>query len=162
ALEKELLVLQFGKTPVPAEFDYLVHRTTTSAQIKTQVAEFAPLITGRLQSDYRPPVTGPRYLLASMNLGATAAENEMSELEDYYLETDEYRRAARGEAQLVAGRKGSGKTALFVKLRNNLRRNRQTVVLDLKPEGFQLLKLKDIIVTYLEKGTQEHTITAFW
>ena len=162
AMEKDLLVLQFGKTPVPAEFDYLVHRTTNSAQINAQVAEFAPLITGRLQSDYRPLATGPKHPLANLNFGATAAENEMSELDDYYLETDEYRRAARGEAQLVAGRKGSGKTALFLKLRNNLRRNRQTVVLDLKPEGFQLLKLKDVIVTHLEKGTQEHTITAFW
>src|SRR5262249_50096046 len=141
---------------------YLVHRTTTSGQIKAQIAEFAPLITGKLQSDYRPAPAGPKNLLANLNLGATAAENEMAELDDYYLETDEYRRAARGEAQVVAGRKGSGKTALFVKLRNNLRRNRQTVVLDLKPEGFQLLKLKDIIVTYLEKGTREHAIAAFW
>ena len=162
ALEKDHLLLQFGKTPVPPEYGYLVHRTTNSTQIKAQIAEFAPLITGRLQSDSRPAATGPRNLLAHLNLGATAAENEMSELEDYYLETDEYSRAARGEAQVVAGRKGSGKTALFVKLRNNLRRNRQTVVLDLKPEGFQLLKLKDIIVTYLEKGTREHTIAAFW
>ncbi len=162
ALEKDLLVLQFGKTPVSAEYDDLVRRTTTTAQISTQIAEFAPLITGRLQSDVRPVVTEPKTFLGRLNLGATAAENEMADLEGYYLETDEYRRAALGEAQIVAGRKGSGKTALFVKLRNNLRRNRQTVVLDLKPEGFQLLKFKDIVLTYLEQGTREHTVTAFW
>ncbi len=61
-------------------------------------------------------------VLASLNLGASAAENEMQDLGDYHLETDEYRRALRGEAQVIAGRKGSGNTALFVQLRDKLRR----------------------------------------
>src|SRR5208283_5763866 len=100
--------------------------------------------------------------LASINLGASNAENEMRDLGDYYLETDEYQRALRGEAQIIAGRKGSGKTALFVQLRDKLRRNKQTVVLDLKPEGFQLLKFKDVIMERLQQGMKEHTITAFW
>src|SRR5258708_9009569 len=86
----------------------------------------------------------------------------MSELSEYYLETDEYRRASRGEVQVVAGRKGSGKTALFFRLRDNIRRDPQLIVLDLKPEGFQLLKFKDLVLAYLEQGTREHTITAFW
>jgi hypothetical protein len=162
AMEKEVLLLQFGKTPVPQEYGDLVRRTTTAPQINAQIAEFAPAITDKLQSDFRPVIVGPGTFLAKINLGATAAENEMADLEEYYLETDEYRRAALGEAQIVAGRKGSGKTALFVKLRNNLRRNRQTVVLDLKPEGFQLIKFKDIVLTYLEQGTREHTVMAFW
>jgi hypothetical protein len=35
-------------------------------------------------------------------------------------------------------------------------------VLDLKPEGFQLIKFKEQVLDYLEEGTKEHTITAFW
>ena len=35
-------------------------------------------------------------------------------------------------------------------------------MLDLKPEGFQLLKFKDVILDSLHVGTKDHTITAFW
>jgi hypothetical protein len=86
----------------------------------------------------------------------------MYELGFYYLETDEYRRALRGEVRVVTGRKGAGKTALFAQLRNRLRKDRSRIVLDLRPEGFQLIKFKERVLDFLEEGTQEHTITAFW
>jgi hypothetical protein len=95
-------------------------------------------------------------------MGASSAENEFQELGNYYLETDEFRQTLRGEIQIVIGRKGSGKTALFFQVRDRLRGDRDNVILDLKPEGFQLIKFKEQVLDYLEKGTQEHTITAFW
>src|SRR6185437_1813728 len=92
----------------------------------------------------------------------SSAENELMEIGHYYLETDEFRRALRGEVRVVAGRKGSGKTALFAQLRNKLRKHKSRIVIDLRPEGFQLLKFKERVLDYLEEGTKEHTITVFW
>jgi hypothetical protein len=109
-----------------------------------------------------PVVAEPRTFLAELNLGASTAENELGELAHYYLDIDAYRRALRGEIQVVAGRKGSGKTALFAQLRNTLRSDKGNVVLDLKPEGFQLIKFKEHVLNYLEEGAKQHTITAFW
>ena len=34
--------------------------------------------------------------------------------------------------------------------------------MDLKPEGFKLLKFKEVVLKYLRKGSVEHLITAFW
>lgn len=76
--------------------------------------------------------------------------------------TDEFRRALQGEARLVVGRKGSGKSAVFFRVRDKVSSARRNVVLDLKPDGFQLIKLKDRVLSALDKGSQEHTITAFW
>jgi hypothetical protein len=89
-------------------------------------------------------------------------ENEMTTLSDYYLSTDEYQRALRGEVNLVVGRKGSGKTALFVQLRDNKRTKKANIVVDLKPEGFQLIKLKERVLDFLTAGAQQHLITALW
>ena len=50
----------------------------------------------------------------------------------------------RGEVQVVAGRKGSGKSALFFQVRERLEGNRQSVVIGLNPEGYQLRKFKTI------------------
>lgn len=161
-MEKKLLLLQQGDEPVPLDYRDFVTRVQSVTQIETHIGEFASKIMYLLQSGRKPIVEETKTFLAKLTLGASTAENEMNALPDYYLETDEYRRTAKGEAQIVAGRKGSGKTALFVRLRNKLRQHRQYIILDLKPEGYQLLKFKDVVLSYLEQGTKEHTITAFW
>jgi nucleoside 2-deoxyribosyltransferase len=161
-MDKELLLLQFGDDPVPLDYRDLVKNVAPGRSLDTIFSDFAPDVFSHYEMETAPVAKHPGTLLQELNLGASSAENEMSDLAEYYLETEEYRRVSRGEAQIVTGRKGSGKTALFVQLRNHVRRNRQHVVLDLRPEGFQLLKLKDVILAYLEQGTKEHTITAFW
>jgi hypothetical protein len=80
--------------------------------------------------------------LDNLTLGDPMAENEVQKLATYYLRTDQFNRAVRGEVNLVVGRKGSGKTALFFQVCGHVERDRDSVVLDLKPEGYQLIKLK--------------------
>ncbi len=162
ALDRALLLLQDGDEPVPLDYRDLVRTVRFPEQIDEYIAEFSTDVTGRFQAVSPPVVSEPKTLLARLNLGASSAENELQELGHYYLETDEFRRTLRGEVQVVAGRKGAGKTALFVQLRNRLREHRRLIILDLKPEGFQLLKFKERVLDYLEEGTKEHTITAFW
>jgi hypothetical protein len=98
----------------------------------------------------------------SPELGSSTAENEFVNLGEYYVQTDQFRRALRGEARIVVGRKGSGKTAVFAQVRDHIRPDRNQIVLDLKPEGYQLRKFKEQVLDLLEAGTREHTITAFW
>jgi hypothetical protein len=64
--------------------------------------------------------------------------------------------------RLVVGRKGSGKTALFYSLRTTFRPSRSHLVLDLKPEGHQLVKLREAVLSNLPPGVQQHVLTAFW
>lgn len=161
-MEKPLLLLQSGDDPVPLDYLDLVRRFKFPQQMDDFVAEFAPIVFASIQSARPPVTTKPDSLLQRLMLGASSAENEYRELGDYYLITDEFRSVERGEVQIVLGRKGSGKSALFFQLRDRLRRNKKTVVVDLKPEGFQLLKFKQQVLDYLEEGTRDHTITAFW
>jgi nucleoside 2-deoxyribosyltransferase/predicted ATPase len=162
ALDRELLVLQDGEDPVPLDYRDLVSSYRSLEQIHDYVADFSSAIGARFQQSATPVVSEPKTFLERLNLGASAAENELQDLGHYYLQTDEYRRALRGEARVITGRKGAGKTALFSQLRDRLRGDRSRIVLDLKPEGFQLLKFKERLLDYLEEGTKEHTITAFW
>lgn len=162
ALDRETLILQAGNEPVPLDYRDVVSFYTAPETIDRYIADFAPRITERLQqvdqqefAEFHTPIT-------KLFIGASAAENEFLDLSMYYIPTDEFRRVQRGEVQVVAGRKGSGKSALFFEVRNKLRGNKQNVVLDLNPEGFQLRKLKTLVLSELEEGTREHTITAFW
>jgi hypothetical protein len=143
---KELLLIQFGDDPVPLDCRDGVQYAVNERQIEQHLSEFAPAITGLLQSTKPAIVSDSATFLSKLDLGAPAAENEFRDLSDYYLETDEYRRVLRGEIQIVSGRKGSGKSALFFSVRDKKRSSRQNVVLDLRPESYQLQKFKDLVL----------------
>jgi hypothetical protein len=159
---KETLLLQPGEDPVPLDYRDLVVQYKHLGQIDDAISDLAPKVTELLQADSPRIRSEDRTLIEALEVGASAAENEVTELAEYYLETDEHRRVLRGEAQVVVGRKGAGKTALFTQVRRKLRRNRKVVTLDLRPEGYQLLKFKERVLDFLAEGTREHTVTAFW
>ena len=47
-------------------------------------------------------------------------------------------------------------------MRDKTRRDKRNIVVDLKPEGYQLIKIKEDILEYLSEGARQHLITAFW
>ena len=160
--EKILLLLQDGEEPVPLDYRELVRVFAHPSQIDEAIAEFATDVTAALQQAVAATVEQEETPLEKITFGASAAENEFRDLAGYYLETDQFQRALRGEIRLVVGRKGSGKTAIFAQVRDKVRQTRSNVVLDLRPDGYQLLKFKEMVLAYLGAGALEHTITAFW
>ena len=59
-------------------------------------------------------------LLKILNLGNSVAEFD-ADLQDYFLETETFRSVIRGERDIVAGDKGTGKTAIYRVLQQNYR-----------------------------------------
>jgi hypothetical protein len=158
---KTVSLIQGGEDPVPLDYRDLVEIYGQLSQIDGIIERFALEVTDALQAQARTE-EATQGLLATLDMGSSTAENEFANLGEYYVQTDEFRRALRGEVRVVVGRKGSGKTAVFSQVRDHIRSNRNQIVLDLKPEGYQLLKFKEEVLDLLEEGTREHTITAFW
>ena len=125
------------------------------------IADFVPEVADYLQQVDPAPVS-LETPLQKLAMGDPTAENEMTTLGNYYLPTDEFGRTLQGAVNLVVGRKGSGKTALFIQVRDKVRTDKRNIVVDLKPEGYQLVKLKEDILRHLSEGSRQHLITAFW
>jgi hypothetical protein len=159
---KVLLLLQDGEQPIPLDYRDLVTVFMEPADIDDPISDFATRVTEAIQQPWYQEIDKEHTLLEKLSFGVSAAENEFRELAGYYLETDQFQRALRGEVRLVVGRKGSGKTAIFAQVRDRTREERQNIVVDLRPDGYQLLKFKEMVLKYLGKGSLEHTITAFW
>jgi hypothetical protein len=160
-MKKVLVLIQSDEDPVPLDYRDLVQSYRHPRQLDDIIERFALDVTDALQA--RTRTTHPKHgLLASLDMGSSTAENEFVTLGEYYVQTDEFRRSLRGEARIVVGRKGAGKTAVFAQVRDHIRSDQKQIVLDLKPEGYQLLKFKEQVLDLLEEGTREHTITAFW
>lgn len=156
------LILQDKDGPLsPIDVRDFVKEYLHPDDIINPIHEFSLKVIENLQktSDIELPEGN---FLSKILIGDPMAENEFQELSNYYLQTDEYGRTVRGEVNLVVGRKGTGKTALFSQVRNIIRSNRSNIVIDLKPEGYQLIKLKEQVLDFLSAGSKAHLITAFW
>jgi hypothetical protein len=163
-MSRALSILQQTNDPVPLDYRDLARTCIHPKQIDEAVEEFALQVVEGMQTREPIPVTRlPANLLSRLDLGASTAENEVKDLEAYYFETDAYKRVRRGEVRIVVGRKGAGKTAIFYRVRDEIaKQGRPSIVLDLKPDGYQLVKFKESVLKLLELGTLEHLITAFW
>jgi hypothetical protein len=158
---KPKLVLSPPKYETPLDIRDDAQQWHSLNDIHGLVADFCPRIV-EYESQVEPSGIDRTTLLQSLSIGDPRAENEMNTLEQYYLKIAQFDRAVHGEVNLVVGRKGSGKTALFISLRDRIRGDRRNIVVDLKPEGYQLIKIKEDILAYLSEGARQHLITAFW
>lgn len=163
-LGRELLFLQPSDGPIPREHRFAINTYETIAKLESMVRSFAQTVVSRKIKVERTPNQTDHTdgILSNLYLGASCAENEFQELSQYYVKTYEFERALKGDVRLVVGRKGSGKTALFAQVRDKIRANKKHVVIDLKPDGYQIRKFNEQVLEFLEEGTKEHTITAFW
>ena len=76
--------------------------------------------------------------IAQLTLGHVKAEQELEDLEEYFIATPAYINAsseARRKTYYI-GQRGAGKTALFKKLADNYRESGQFVILSITPEDF--------------------------
>ncbi len=161
ALEIPTLIIHAVDFTAPLDVRDRTRKYRDPNDILEAIQEFSLEVTEFTQRSIVP--TGPApTVLTKLSIGDPTAENEMTTLSDYYLSTDEYQRALRGEVNLVVGRKGAGKTALWVRLRDSKRGIRTNIVVDLKPEGYQLVKLREQLLDLLTAGAQQHLITALW
>lgn len=158
---KPTLLLCPMRATAPLDVRDVVKRFAHPDDVADHIASLSLEITEYLQQTQAKPL-GSSNKLQSLQIGDPMAENEMTTLGNYFLSTDQYNRAVRGEVNLVVGRKGAGKTALFIQIRDNIRADKRNVVLDLKPEGYQLLKLREDILAHLTQGASNHLVTAFW
>ena len=94
------------------------------------------------------------YDLAKIDLGKDEAEQDQR-LREYFLKTTNYKNSLAGTKTIVIGRKGSGKSAIFTLMRDELEES-GTLVIPVTPDQYSWSALKE----YQEKGilpVQAHT-----
>ncbi|TBN10891.1 hypothetical protein EYC79_18250 [Agrobacterium cavarae] len=160
---KHTLLLQqaVSNNPVPVDYREFVETLASEFEIGERLSEFCGTALRSLQEEKKAR-KGSRTKLQTLYLGASAAENEFRSLDNYFVETAEFVRTLRGEATVVSGRKGSGKTAIFFMVRDAVRNRNNAQVTDLKPESHQLTLFRQELLKLVDLGVFDHTLAAFW
>jgi len=162
AQKKHVLMLQEGEDRQPIDYRDIVRSYQNPGKVPDLLISFYRPVVQDLQESRFVATALPLTSLERVDLGDLAAENEIKALTSYFFPTGQFNEAKRGRARLVVGRKGAGKTAIFYGIRTTYKPSRAHLVLDLKPEGHQLVKLRETVLNELSPGVQQHVLTAFW
>lgn len=156
------LLIAHESTSLPLDLHDNAARWGRMDDIDGLIAKFRDEVADQIVQYSGSETTSSKGLLSSLSFGDPVAENEQSQLRHFFVETDPYTQALHGNAHVLVGRKGSGKSAVFLQVRDRVRSNKQNIVVDLMPEGYQLIKLKEFILDRLALGTRKEVISAFW
>lgn len=162
AAGKRVVMLQQYQQPQPIDYRDVVLTYDHPKKIHEMLIPALGEVIEQIQTMRFVPTALPITQLEKLDLGDLAAENEIKALDSYFIPTAQYHTAKQGHARLVVGRKGTGKSALFYSLRSTFRPLKTHLVLDLRPEGHQLVKLREFVLAGLSGGYQQHLLTAFW
>jgi hypothetical protein len=155
------LLIAHHSMSLPLDLHDQADRFFKMSELDKIIADFRNRVADA-QNDFVAVKPQHERLLEMLTCGDPVAENEASTLGDHFLQTDGYRRTLEGTANILVGRKGSGKTAVFLQARDRTRANKDNIVIDLTPDGHQLIKMKEFILDRLSFGTRKEVIAAFW
>lgn len=160
--EVETLAIQYGNGPAPLDYRDYITNSTFRKETESHVEKFAAEVLVWNQKASIPKERLGIGLISTIDLGSPIAENETHNLGDYFVRTAEFARAMRAEGAVVVGRKGSGKSAVYLQVAESHSRDRRRCVVDLRPASHNLSEMRETILGVVSAGVFDHTIAAFW
>jgi hypothetical protein len=173
---KNLLLLAEGDYFAPLDYRHLLQQYERASQAFKIVDSWlsqievdslesfrGPGATTRETAAVALPVPTTAKDLKALRVGEFLAENEVQELvDDYFVETVAYREALEGKHRIFVGRKGAGKSANFFKLADTLRKDRRNLVCVIKPVGYEVQGIVELLKQYNSAGQESYLLETLW
>lgn len=102
------------------------------------------------------------FNLIKLGVGCEIAEEEKEGLLSYFVETASYNAALNYEKSLVVGRKGSGKSAIYIKLLDEVSQDPLNFIINLKPESDELLEDIEMSTLFGSKASKRSFFFTVW
>lgn len=165
--KKPLLMLAEDDFLPPIDFRDDLRSYKTAAEALRYLNEWIPPIEQTLKVIQEATAVQHTAKLASdlrnLRFGDHVAEYEEESLvEKYFIPTAAYDDAVRGNQTLFVGRKGSGKTANLIKLKDELNRHQRNVVCVIKPQRSQMLAVVDLLKQYQHRKDKISAVESLW
>ncbi|MGA7409301.1 MAG: hypothetical protein WBW33_02385 [Bryobacteraceae bacterium] len=103
-----------------------------------------------------------RTTLERINLGEWIAENESEDVSEYFIPTAAYNEALRANHSIFVGRKGTGKSATFYKLQDELSKDPRNHVCVIKPVAYELEGVLQLLTQTLAGADSGYLVESLW
>jgi hypothetical protein len=105
---------------------------------------------------------GKKLNLLRLGIGYEIAEEEESALLNYYIENESYHKALSRTSGIVVGRKGTGKSALFIKLISDFENSKDVFTVVIKPDSDELLDNIEFTKIYDNERSKKTFLLTVW
>jgi len=95
-------------------------------------------------------------------LGEYVAENEASQLSQYFVETTSHMDIINGTQTIFVGRKGTGKTASLIQAASEISKDVNSLVCVIKPVGYEMDALARLFASYKINDHKGYVIESLW
>lgn len=170
-LGKKVLMLAEHEYFAPIDYRDLMFNYSKANQAVEKLGLWLPNVTKEhtqwkelsKRNKSREKSNSPKYALKELKLGDYLAENEDKDLlEGYFLATTEYSEALEGKNRIFVGRKGTGKTATFIRLAQTFTRDRSNLVCKIQPLGYEIQQIVKLMHNYSENSQKSYVIESLW
>lgn len=165
--DKPLLIL--AHTPFRSPIDYRdsLKLHATAKQCSEYFKEWVEPIKKDIEDrkiKYSSHLKDKRALVELQNLfiGEPIAEHESEELVNYFLETRQYVEALNSQHTLFVGRKGTGKTANFYKIADEISSDKRNFVCIIQPVGHEIDGVLNMLQKSLPNSEKGYLIESIW
>lgn len=110
----------------------------------------------------RIPQIDKKLNLLKLGIGCEIAEEEKNDLLNYFIEIDAYKKALERKQSIFVGRKGTGKSAVFIKLESELDNEVNNYNIILKPDSEELLENVELSDLYVSERSKKSFFYTIW
>jgi hypothetical protein len=100
--------------------------------------------------------------LLKLGIGYGVAENEKFENSNNFVEIEAYIKATQKQKALIIGRKGTGKTEIFLRLQENFNNDKNNYNIVIKPDSDDLLDNVELSNLYNTTRSKKAFLTTVW
>ncbi len=164
-----LRVLMVSEEPYETPLDYreLLKKYNNKTQCKEMISPFLSEIKEEIftllaKRVHNQKIKKERSKLEGISFGEYLAEHESNELYDYYVDILNVKDLIKSEYNIVVGRKGSGKTATLLYLKDVLEQDSRNHVCLIKPVSFEIDALLFLLGNLNEDYEKSNLIESAW
>jgi hypothetical protein len=160
-LGKPLLMLAETGYQVPFDYQDLLYVYRSAKDCDRKAREW--LSRSRSASVALPSrAAGLASDLKALRLGSHIAEDERATLGEYFIETRNYLEVLGGATTVFVGRKGTGKTANFIRASQELTSDRRNLVCAIKPPAYEIDDVVSLLGRYRDQDNKGYMIESLW
>jgi hypothetical protein len=166
-----LMLSEQGDLLAPIDYRDKLQCYTTPSEAAQITGEWVQEIAARehmtLSPKIKPSPIGAVKLATELKdfhqqLGEYVAENEASQLAQYFVETTAHMDIINGTQTIFVGRKGTGKTASLIQAADDLGKELTNLVCVLKPAGYEMDGMFRLFAEYKTSDQKGFVIESLW
>ncbi|WP_457963754.1 nucleotide-binding protein [Arthrobacter sp. D1-29] len=159
-LETPVLMLAEGDYPAPFDYEAKLRIYETAEECVEEARKWLDNLEYEGISWNAPRSTSPSAL-GGLRFGEHVAENERTELAEYFVETSAYHEVVAARDSIFVGHRGTGKTANAMQAYQHIAANKTNLAILIKPSGFEFPAMLAVVLR-LSSHQQDYFFDSLW